>query len=162
MAEQAPIYAYAYASETNPLQNEILEILQHKANLLAEIREGRYTRSIDIEKCLQDDLCTLGFMRSATVQRVAGLFAPRSDFEMDFFHVSLRMAIEVEKGKHFNLWRNMIKFCESPLIDHAVLLLPRERVGAQGPEQIFSSTMDSLRNIETLYDSVKSVLCFGY
>lgn len=153
---------YAFADVANPLESEIYKVLSEKAAVLAEIREGRYTRSQDIEKCLQEQLNALGFVRSATSQSVAGLFALHSDFEIDFWHPTLKVAIEVEKGKHFNLWRNLVKFCESPLIEHGVLIVPAERQGSQGAEAIFNNTLDSLRNVESLYRELKSLLCYGY
>lgn len=153
---------YAFAAVANPLERELLHALAEKAPALVEIREGRYTRSQDIEKCLQDKLGSLGFVRSATSEVVAGLFASHSDFEVDFFHPELRVAIEVEKGKHFNLWRNLVKFCESPLIEHGVLIVPAERHGAQGVEGVFNNTLHSLRNIESLYRELRSLLCYGY
>ena len=52
MAQELPSFAYAYGSEANPLEQEIIRLLQSKAMELAVIREGRYTRSQDIEKCL--------------------------------------------------------------------------------------------------------------
>lgn len=162
MPQVLPSFAYAYASKPNPLEQQIMGVLQGRAKDLAVIREGRYTRSQDIEKCLQPGLSDLGFVRSATVSDVAGLFATWSDFEIDFFHPELRVAIEVEKGKHFNLWRNLIKFCESPLVEHGVLLVPYQRTSSKGPEFIFPNMMDSLKNIEALYGKVSSVLCFGY
>ncbi|KAF0193837.1 MAG: Uncharacterized protein FD169_2217 [Bacillota bacterium] len=162
MTQKLLAIAYAYGSKPNPLEQEIIGALQGKAKELAIIREGRYTRSQDIEKCLQPGLNDLGFIRSATVRHVAGLFATWSDFEIDFFHPELKVAIEVEKGKHFNLWRNLVKFCESPLVEHGVLLVPYQRTGLNGSEFIFSNMMDSLKNVEALYGKVSSVLCFGY
>lgn len=157
-----PQAAYAYCQVSNPLATEIEALLKEKAEELAPIKEARYTRSQDIEKCLQQELIELGFIRSATVRDVAGLFSACSDFEVDFFHPRLRIAIEVEKGKHYNLWRNIIKFCESPLIDHGILIVPYSRQGTQGPDAVFSNTLESLKNIETLYERISSVLCFGY
>lgn len=162
MAQGLSSFAYAYGSKANPLEQEIIRLLRSKAMELAIIREGRYTRSQDIEKCLQPGLSDLGFMRSATVSHVAGLFATWSDFEIDFFHPELRIAIEVEKGKHFNLWRNLVKFCESPLVEHGVLIVPYQRTGSKGSECIFTNMMDSLKNVEALYGTVRSVLCYGY
>jgi len=162
MHPTVPVAAYAYCDSPNPLEQEIMSALERKAEELAHIREGRYTRSQDIEKCLQQDFVHLGFARSATVKGVAGLFAAWSDFEIDFFHPELNIAIEVEKGKHYNLWRNVVKFCESPIIAHAALIVPYQREGAQGPEAVFSNTLESLKNIETLYERMSSLLCFGY
>ncbi|MDP3487392.1 MAG: hypothetical protein Q8S19_05595 [Bacillota bacterium] len=162
MLQTLPAFAYAYGSKPNPVEREIIAVLQSKTADLAIIREGRYTRSQDIEKILQQGLSDLGFIRSATVSHVAGLFAPRSDFEIDFFHPELKVAIEVEKGKHFNFWRNLVKFCESPLVEHGVLLVPYQRTGSKGSEFIFPNMMDSLKNVEALYEKVSSVLCFGY
>lgn len=153
---------YAFSEAANPLEREIMHLLMAKAPVLAEIKEGRYTRSQDIEKCLQERLVSLGFVRSATSGVVAGLFAVNSDFEVDFYHPELRVAIEVEKGKHFNLWRNLVKFCESPLIDHGVLIVPAERQGSKGAEGVFSNTLHSLRNVDFLYRELQSLLCYGY
>ena len=158
----APTWKYGYCKQTNPLQDQIAHALHKNLHRIQQLRDERYARSQDIEKELQADLEDLGFLRSATLRSVAGLFVAGSDFEIDFFNPSHGMGIEVEKGKHFSVWRNVIKFCESPKVRHGVLLVPYEKLGSQGTEKVFENTLASLNNVHYLYERLDSLLCYGY
>jgi hypothetical protein len=116
-----------------------------------------------VEKALLPELTAARFLHSVTNQQVEGLFGPNSDFEIDFFHPEDLIALEVEKGKHFNVWRDVCKFAESAQVVHAVLLIPYEKTNRQGEtDKIYFSTLDGLQNITRLYRDLKSLLVIGY
>jgi len=153
---------YCYMTEPNPLQVSIAGVLSRNSTSIARLRDERYSRSQDIERELQEGLQSLGFIRSATVNTVAGLFIPASDFEIDFFNSHHGIGLEVEKGKHFSVWKNIVKFCESPLVRHGVLVIPYEKHGSRGLEKVFNNTLASMDNVHYLYERLDSLLCFGY
>ena len=157
-----PTWKYCYCGVPNPLLDRLVEALRANGPVIRRVRDERYTRSQDVEKALQDDLSLLGFSRSVTVQSVPGLFAPASDFEIDFYSSQHMMGLEVEKGKHFSVWRNLIKFCESPQVRHGVLIVPQEKKVSQGVEKVFDNTLASLGNVQYLYERLDSLLCLGY
>lgn len=160
---KGPVHTYAYSEQANPLLQELLHIVATHAEELVTIRDGRYTRSQDVEKILRSALQALGFEHGVTSKQVPQLFAADSDFEMDFYHPALHIALEVEKGKHFNVWRDVCKFVESELVEHAVLLIPYEKYSSVGRrESVLLSTVDSLANINRLYRELKSFLLIGY
>lgn len=163
MVERYPAYNYVHQLETNPLQEELIRLVRAEEEKLYLLREGRFTKSQDVEKALSPHLATIGFSHSVTNQQVSTLFSPGSDFEIDFFHPGFRVALEVEKGKHFNVWRDVCKFVESTQIDHAVILIPLQKTNQQGEsEKIFFNTLDALQNVSRLYQGLKSLLVIGY
>lgn len=163
MSERYPAYHYVHQAEPNPLQHELTGVVAVLREQLQELREGRFTRSQDIEKALHPALVQAGFMHSVTNREMEGLFSIDSDFELDFWHPGERTALEIEKGKHFNVWRDVCKFAESTLIDHAVLIIPYEKANQKGQcEQVFLSTVDCLANVVRLYAGLKSMLVIGY
>lgn len=158
-----PAYAYVHAEAANPLQEELLSLVSAEIERLQTLRDGRFTRSQDIENLLQNQLKQMGFEHAVTNKIRPGLFAESSDFEVDFLHVELAIALEVEKGKHFNIWRDVCKFAESEQIRHATLLIPYEKTSSKGEvDNIFISTLDSLQNIKRLYAGLLSFLLIGY
>ncbi len=161
--ETSPVHTYVYIEQANPLQDKLLQIVAGKAEALIEIRDKRYTRSQDVEMLLRPALLELGFQHAVTSREVPRLFATDSDFEMDFYHPAYRVALEVEKGKHFNVWRDVCKFVESELVEHAVLLIPYEKYGSTGRrESVLLSAIDSVSNAHRLYLTLKSFLLIGY
>lgn len=158
-----PVHTYVFMEQANPLQQKLIEIVASHAEELVRIRDGRYTRSQDVEKLLRPAFLQLGFEHGITSRQVPHLFAADSDFEIDFYHPALHVAVEVEKGKHFNVWRDVCKFVESELVEHAVLLIPYEKYSSTGRrESVLLSTVDSLSNIHRLYLALKSFLLIGY
>ena len=155
-------YEYCHCREENPLHEGIATALRQKAAKIRALRDERYARSQDVERELHPEFLVLGFTRSATAQTVAGLFSPDCDFEIDFFSQRHGVGVEIEKGKHFSVWRNLVKFCESPLVQHGVLILPYEKHGSQGADRVFDNTVASLKNVRNLYEHLDSLLCFGY
>lgn len=162
-SETCPVHTYVFLEQANPLLNKLLQIVAAEAEALVKIRDGRYTRSQDVEKLLRPALLELGFQHAVTSRDVPRLFANDSDFEIDFYHPVFRVALEVEKGKHFNVWRDVCKFVESEWVDHAVLLIPYEKFSNTGRrESVLLSTVDSLSNAHRLYLALKSFLLIGY
>jgi hypothetical protein len=157
-----PTLKYCHCSIKNPLEEQLAAVLRKQNKIIKALRNERYARSQDVERELEADLLALGFTRSATVNTVAELFAPGSDFEIDFFNPALGIGVEVEKGRHFSVWRNLVKFCESPLVRHGVLVIPHEKQGSQGTDKVLSNTIASLDNVQYLYRSLDSLLCYGY
>ncbi len=163
MGDRYPAYHYVHQLKINPLQLKLTEAIASQRQQLYQLREGRFTRSQDVEKALLPSLLASGFLHSVTNRQVEALFSPGSDFELDFWHPGCRAAIEVEKGKHFNIWRDVCKFAESTLIDHAVLIIPYERANQKGgSDQIFLYSIDALNNVSKLYTDLKSLLVIGY
>lgn len=163
MTDHYPAYQYVHQMETNPLQAELVSLVLAEREQLLQIREGRFTRSQDVERALLPALSGAGFLHSVTNRQIATLFSAGSDFELDFFQPDHRIALEIEKGKHFNVWRDVCKFAESTLVDHAVLMIPSEKSGERGQsDQIFLGTVDGLTNITRLYQGLKSLLVIGY
>jgi len=159
----SPVHTYVYLEQANPLQAKLLQIVAAQREDLQVIRDGRFTRSQDVERLLKPTLTELGFLHAVTSKEVPCLFATNSDFEMDFYHPHHHVALEVEKGKHFNAWRDVCKFIESPLVEHAVLLIPAEKVSKSGSrDNVFLSTIDSLSNASRIYLGLKSFFLIGY
>ncbi len=158
-----PAYAYVHAEQPNPLQEQLLSLVAAEVERLQELRDGRFTRSQDIENLLLEQMKQLGFAHAVTNKISPGLFTDGSDFEVDFLHAGLSIAVEVEKGKHFNVWRDVCKFAESSSIMHATLLIPHEKTSSKGEvDNIFISTLDSLQNVRRLYSGLSSFLVIGY
>lgn len=158
-----PASEYVHLEELNPLHEQLASLIRAQQDQLYVLREGRYTRSLDVERLLKASLEALGFWHGVTHREVPGLFSSQSDFEIDFYHPVLQAALEIEKGKHFNVWRDVCKFAESSLIGHAILLIPYEKVSSQGSsDKIFSSTLDQLYNVKKLYQGLRSFLVIGY
>jgi hypothetical protein len=158
-----PLCTYILQDEPNAYEKELQHLVRAHEHDLRLIRESRSSRSIDIERLMQASLADLGFDRGATASNHPGLFHAACDFEVDFFHPVRKIAIEVEKGRRFDLWRDMCKFVESPLIEHAVLLVPEERYDSSGERaNTFQSTSDALQNLSRMLKMLKSLLIIGY
>lgn len=163
VSDRYPAYHYVHQLESNPLQAELVAAIAEQRQQLYQLREGRFTRSQDVEKVLRPAFLESGFLHSVTNQQVESLFSPGSDFELDFWHPGHSMAIEVEKGKHFNIWRDVCKFAESNKVEHAVLIIPYEKGNKRGhPDQIFLCAIDALNNVSKLFADLNSFLVIGY
>lgn len=163
MPARYPVFYYAHQQTPNPLHPDLLQAVSCQQQRLQELREGRFTRSQDVEKALLPALQALGFQHSVTTREVAQLFHAESDFEIDFFHCEKSIALEVEKGKHFNVWRDLCKFAESPLVEHAVLVIPSAKTSTAGEvENTYLATLDGLANVRRLYRDLRSLLVIGY
>lgn len=158
-----PSFVYVYGETANPLQDDLLCLVAGEASRLRELRDGRFTRSLDIEKLLLSNMQHLGFEHAVTERNSPGLFHGECDFEIDFFHPLYAIGVEVEKGKHFDLWRDVCKFSEATAIRHATLLIPYEKINSKGErEAVFNNTIDSLKNINRLFAGLESFFLIGY
>ena len=142
---------------------EIFHIVKEKGPLVREIRNTPYRKSIEVEKVLAEDLGGLGFLHSVTNKKVENLFRAGVNFEVDFFHPALQIAIEVEKGEVNNVWKNVIKFAESAKIRYGVLMVPLIRHEGSGKESDFyRNTLKKLSNMERIYSLVNTLAIIGY
>jgi hypothetical protein len=163
VVNHVPANTYVHLLEANPGSQQLLQVVQNHADALLRIRDGRFTRSQDVEKLLLADLVDLGYWHEVTNRQMPHLFMPESDFEIDFYHPEQQIALEIEKGKRFNVWRDVCKFVESPLVHHAVIILPYEKISPDGKrDNVFISTLDSLANVRRMYRKLKSFFLIGY
>lgn len=160
-----PEYTYIHGQEreANPLLGEIFRIVKQNGPIVREIRNTPYRKSIEVEKVLAEDLGELGFLHSVTNKKVDNLFRAGVNFEVDFFHPALQIAIEIEKGEVNNVWKNVIKFAESTKIRHGVLLVPLIRHEGTGKEsEFYQNTLKKLGNMERIYSLVNTLAIIGY
>jgi hypothetical protein len=104
----------------------------------------------------------LGFLHSVTNRKHSSLFKAGLNFEVDFFHPQHQIAVEVEKGEINNIWKNICKFAESPVIRHGVLLVPVIRQGQQVQSEFYKNTIKRLCHIEKVFSLIDSLLLIGY
>ena len=160
-----PEYTYIHGQEreANPLLREVFRIVKQNGPIVREIRNTPYRKSIEVEKVLAEDLEELGFLHSVTNKKVENLFRAGVNFEVDFFHPALQIAIEIEKGEVNNVWKNVIKFAESTKIRHGVLLVPLIRHEGTGKEsEFYQNTLKKLGNMERIYSLVNTLALIGY
>ena len=157
-----PSYKYLYQTAPNPLDQAILQAVSRNRLQLMEVRNTPFTRSIEAEKILAGDMAQAGFQHSVTNKKIAELFNKGVNFEVDFFHPQLKVALEVEKGEINNIWKNICKFGESPLIRHGVLLVPLIRQGQQNASEYYRNTLKRLGSLEHIFSLIDSLLVIGY
>jgi len=149
--------------EANPLLKDIFRIVARNGPVMREIRNTPYRKSIEVEKVLAEELGVLGFLHSVTNKKVENLFRAGVNFEVDFFHPDLQIAIEIEKGEVNNVWKNVIKFAESAKIRHGLLMVPLIRHEGTGKESDFyQNTLKKLGNMERIYSLINSLAIIGY
>lgn len=130
---------------------------------MREIRNTPYRKSLDVEKVMAGGLEALGFLHSATNKKVECLFRKGVNFEVDFFHPHGQIAVEVEKGEINNVWKNVIKFAESTLIRHGVLVVPLVRhEGTERQSDFYNSTIKKLENMARIYTLMDTLAVIGY
>lgn len=160
-----PVYTYVYRPQgaNNPLLDKIYTVVASNGQVMREIRNTPYRKSIDVEKVLADDLRMLGFLHSVTNKKVAHLFREGVNFEIDFYHPRMQIAIEVEKGEINNIWKNVIKFAESTLIRHGVLMVPGIRhEGTEKESEFYASALKKLGNMARIYAMMDTLSVIGY
>ena len=157
-----PPYQYIYQASPNPLEQIILTAVAQNGRELAEVRNTPFKRSLEAEKILVSDLQQAGLAHSVTNKKVDGLFNKGINFEVDFFHCELGVAIEVEKGEVNNIWKNICKFGESPLIRHGVLLVPIVRQGQRNASEYYHNTVKRLHCLVNIFSLIDSLLVIGY
>lgn len=160
-----PVYTYIYCPQgvNNPLLNKIYNIVEYNGQVMREIRNTPFRKSIDVEKVLADDLGVLGFLHSATNKKVDHLFREGVNFEVDFYHPHMQIAIEVEKGEINNIWKNVIKFAESTMIRHGVIMVPGVRhEGTERQSEFYTSALKKLDNMARIYAMMDTLAIIGY
>lgn len=157
-----PPWRYLYQVNVNPAREDILRLVAAKGEELAAIRNTPFRKSIEAEKVLAEEMARQGFWHSVTNRKYKPLFKQGLNFEVDFFHPELEIAVEVEKGEISNIWKNICKFAESPVISHGVLLVPLVRQGQQTSSEFYQNTIKRLGHLERIFSFVDSLLIIGY
>ena len=157
-----PPRQYLYQTATNPTEINLCQIVSLHQAALADIRNTPFRKSIEAEKVIIDDMVRLGFMHSVTNRKHTGLFKTGLNFEVDFYHPELQIAVEIEKGEINNIWKNICKFGESSVIRHGVLLVPVIRQGQQTSSEFYNNTIKRLCNVERIFSLIDSLLVIGY
>jgi hypothetical protein len=157
-----PPRQYLYQVQVNPFTEHICQAVINNRQQLADVRNTPFRKSIEAERILVADMAALGFLHSVTNRKYEPLFKKGLNFEVDFFHPELLVAIEVEKGEINNLWKNICKFAESPVIRHGVLLVPTVRQGQQSSSEFYQNTIKRLSNMEKIFSFLDSLLVMGY
>jgi len=160
--ESFPPHQYLYQTIVNPTEKNLCEIVALHQRALAEIRNTPFRKSIEAEKVIVNEMGSLGFLHSVTNRKYAGLFGTGLNFEVDFYHPELQIAVEVEKGEINNIWKNICKFGESRIIKHGVLLVPVTRQGQKTSSEFYINTIKRLCHIERLFSLIDSLLIIGY
>lgn len=153
---------YLYCVAANPHESPLCQVVVNNSGALVDIRNTPFRKSIEAEKAIADDMEKLGFLHSVTNRKYKDLFKRGLNFEIDFFHPELQIAVEVEKGEINNIWKNICKFAESPVVKHGVLLVPVIRKGQQSTIDFYDNTVKRLCNIEHIYSFINSLLIIGY
>lgn len=157
-----PPRQYLHKININPTIDNLCAVVSHNQEALAQIRNTPFRKSVEAEKVIAADLKQLGFWHSVTNRQYAPLFKKGLNFEVDFYHPELQIAIEVEKGEINNIWKNICKFSESPVIRHGVLLVPTIRQGQQNATEFYNNTIKRLVNVEKIYCLIDSLVVIGY
>jgi hypothetical protein len=157
-----PLWQYLYQVRANPAQDVLRRLVRTKKEELADIRNTPFRKSIEAEKVLAEDMAKHGFWHSVTNRKYRSLFKQGLNFEVDFYHPELEIAVEVEKGEISNIWKNICKFAESPVILHGVLLVPVVRQGQQTSSEFYQNTIKRLVHIERMFSFIDSLLIIGY
>lgn len=157
-----PPRRYLHSISTNPTENNLCEIVVLHQNALADIRNTPFRKSVEAEKVIVDDMNGLGFLHSVTNRKYEGLFKKGLNFEVDFYHPELQIAVEIEKGEINNIWKNICKFGESSVIRHGVLLVPVVRQGQHTSSEFYNNAIKRLCNMEKIFSLIDSLLIIGY
>ena len=157
-----PPHKYLYVNKQNPTVDLLKNVVYNNQIKLQEIRNTPFRKSIEAEKVIAVDMKNLGFEHSVTNKKINELFKKGLNFEIDFYHPQYKIAVEIEKGEINNIWKNICKFAESPLIDHGVLIVPLVRQGQQTQSKFYDNTIKRLCCIEKVFGLMKSLVIIGY
>jgi hypothetical protein len=157
------VYAYCSSGAENMLLQQLCQAVRRNREAVQEIRNTPYRKSLDVERVLLHDLEELGFIHSVTNKKLETMFRPGVNFEVDFYHPQMKIAVEIEKGEINNVWKNVIKFAESKVIQHGVLLVPIIRhEGTHNQSEFYNNTIKKLSNMERIYALMSSLVIVGY
>ena len=157
-----PPHHYLYQTGGNPAEELLRQVVVNHQMELINIRNTPFRKSVEAEKVIAKDMKDLGFLHSVTNRKHSSLFKAGLNFEVDFFHPEHQIAVEVEKGEINNIWKNICKFAESPVIRHGVLLVPVIRQGQQVQSEFYKNTIKRLCHIEKVFSLIDSLLLIGY
>ncbi len=157
-----PVWQYLHQTRANPAQDLLRQLVETKGGELAAIRNTPFRKSVEAEKVLAEDMAKYGFWHSVTNRKYQPLFKQGLNFEIDFYHPEHQIAVEVEKGEISNIWKNICKFAESPVVSHGVLLVPLVRQGQQTSTEFYQNTIKRLVHIERIFSFIDSLLIIGY
>lgn len=160
--QEYPPRHYLYQLAQNPHEVPLCQLVIMNRQALVDIRNTPFRKSIEAERVIAADMQQLGFLHSVTNRKYTDLFKRGLNFEIDFFHPELKIAVEVEKGEINNIWKNICKFAESPVVRHGVLLVPIVRQGQQNKSDFYENTIKRLCNIEKVFSFIESLLIIGY
>lgn len=157
-----PPHQYLYQKAVNPVDEFLCKVVCNNQPALADIRNTPFRKSVEAERVVAEDMKKLGFRHSVTNRKYQPLFNAGLNFEIDFFHPELCIAVEIEKGEINNIWKNMLKFAESPVVRHGVLLVPVVRQGQKNSSEFYKDTIKRLQCIENIFSFMDSLLIIGY
>lgn len=157
-----PPWQYLYRKDENPVAEFLSQVVIANKEELAKVRNTPFRKSIEAEKVIVEDMLNLGFWHSVNNRKYKPLFKQGLNFEVDFYHAERQIAIEIEKGEISNIWKNICKFAESPVIRHGVILVPVIRQGQYTSSEFYQNTIKRLCNMEKIFTFVDSLLVMGY
>ncbi|MDR7866807.1 MAG: hypothetical protein RIN56_08295 [Sporomusaceae bacterium] len=157
-----PPWRYLCRRRSNIYLESLCEVVTARRGELADIAATPFRKSVEAERVLLADMQTLGFWHSVTNRKYRPLFKTGLNFEVDFYHPDFQVAVEIEKGEVSNVWKNICKFAESPVIRHGVIMVPVIRKGQTGSTEFYQNTLKRLGSLESIFAFVDSVLIIGY
>ncbi|MBP2653206.1 MAG: hypothetical protein H6Q73_775 [Firmicutes bacterium] len=161
-SREYPPWQYLYQISPNPALAFIRQAVERNRQDLEDVRNTPFRKSVEAEKVLAYDMTQFGFWHSVTNRKYQALFRQGLNFEVDFFHSELEIAVEIEKGEISNIWKNVCKFAESPVIRHGVLLVPIIRQGQNTSSEFYKNTIKRLKHMNKIFSFVDSFLVIGY
>lgn len=166
MAEQPvcdyPPWRYLRRRLDNIYLDSLRQVVTARRGELAEVAATPFRKSVEAERIMLADMKSLGFWHSVDNRKYTPLFKKGLNFEVDFYHPDFQVAVEIEKGEIHNIWKNLCKFAESPVIRHGVIMVPVVRQGQVNSSEFYLNTLKRLSNIENILTLVDSLLIIGY
>lgn len=158
-----PLYYIVKSTMAQPTLDKILAKLAEQRQFIEQIRDTKNEKSRKIELALKGPLKELGFLHSVT-NRIYPLFGPESQFEVDFYCPKDRIAIEVERSNLYTkVWLALFKMLESNHIEHALIMVPIQRVVRNSPENSYELTYKRIRdNAINLLGRLETLVIVGY
>lgn len=157
-----PPWRYLCHRQPNLFLESLCQVVAARRDDLVAVADTPFRKSIEAETVLLADMTGLGFWHSVNNRKFRPLFAKGLNFEVDFYHPDFLVAVEIEKGEINNIWKNICKFAESPVIRHGVIMVPVIRRGQVTSSEFYQNTLKRLDGIEKVFAFVDSVAIIGY